>query len=84
MTTENQAKRVVNLPKDPQAPINRLSEMKPGKPLSELMNETADRYMSMIKRSMPEFSTTGWRLIFDGLRHTWTADEHHTAQSRGR
>ena len=73
----------MNLPKDPQAPINRLSEMKPGKPLSELMNETADRYMSIIKRSMPEFTTTEWCLIFDALRRTWTADEHHTAQMPG-
>ena len=83
MTTGNQAKKIVNLTKDPQAPVNRLSEMKPDKPLSELMNETADRYMSIIKRSMPEFTTTEWCLIFDALRPTWTADEHHTAQMPG-
>lgn len=78
MTAPSQ-KRAVILPKDPSAPANRLTALKPEKPPDETVSETAERYMAAVRRSLPKLTTNEWCLIFDALRPNWQAGEEYNA-----
>lgn len=80
MTTAGTQRRTVNLPRDPQAPINRLLTTKGPETATETLDTVLHRYMVTLRRSMPDFTVPEWCLIFDALKPPWTADEVRTAQ----
>lgn len=80
MTTSNSTRRTITLPRDPEAPINSLLGAKPEENPPDLLEQTLNRYMITIRRSMPDFTVPEWCLIFDALRPPWQADEHRTLQ----
>ena len=80
MTSANTARKTAILPRDPAAPVNRLISIKDVQNPSDLVEQSTERYLTTIRRSMPEFTVAEWCLIFDALRPPWQADEWHTAQ----
>ena len=80
MTSANTARKTVLLPRDPGAPVNRLISIKDIQIPSDLVEQATDRYLTTVRRSMPEFTVAEWCLIFDALRPPWHADESHTTQ----
>lgn len=79
MTSQGNQRRNITLARDPQAPINRLINSKGQDNAAETLDGSLTRYMTTIRRSMPDFAVPEWCLIFDALKPPWSATEAHTA-----
>ena len=79
----NSQRRTINLPKEPQAAVNRLVDIKNSRNPSGTVVEACERFMSVVSKSMPDFTENEWCLIFDALSPPWQADEIRTSQMAG-
>ena len=76
-------KRTVAVPRHPDSAFQRWVSLKPGSTPSEIMRSNADRYLAVIRESMPDLSEWEWCCIIDALGADWEADERHASLVAG-
>ena len=73
-TNEN-VKRTINISKEPDAAVKRLWDIKATRSATAFVEEVAERYITTVRRHMPELETVEWCLLFEALRPPWEATE---------
>ena len=74
MTDSRQSRRFINLPKENEGPIGRWLALHDGEPPIGALSKVAERYLTVIGKSIPNFDDSEWCLIFDALRPPWPND----------
>ena len=72
------AKRTVAVPQDPDSPFQRWMALSPATTGGELLRQLAERYLSVVRRSVPELTEREWCVIFEVLGPSWTAGEYQS------
>ena len=76
----SQSKKItVAVPRSPDSAFQRLMTLKPDSTPSEIMRETTERYLDIVRQSLPDLDIYEWCCVIDALGAAWEADEPHAS-----
>ena len=65
---------------EPEGAVCLMAAIKPSKSVACVISETVDRYLEVIRQSIPDLDGPEWVIVFDALGDKWLADESHAGR----
>lgn len=67
----------VAVPRSPDSAFQHWMSLKPNSTPSEIMRDTAERYLAVVRESLPDLDILQWCCVIDALGAVWRADDSY-------